>query len=337
MEYKYDDGGIRTEKTVNGTKTEFVTSGIQLLAQKSDEGIITWQIDGNGNVLGFVHNNQVYFYLKNAQGDIVGIADSTGTEVATYVYDSWGKLLSVKDENGVEIVDENHIGHKNPLRYRGYYYDEETQLYYLNARYYDPETGRFLNADDNLSDLNLYRYCGNNPINCFDPSGHMDIDAKYVVSNVRFTQDSVASLFQNPNLPPVSALIEELKSGNVLVENLPPLRLILLDGEVYSLDNRRLFAYKMAEIIDFLYEVEAELTFAQLEQIKNANPERKIKKVEDWINQGILSSELELELSRKWTTKDEGVSIMIREYDENAKPLPEKNWIAEFNITKVGK
>ena len=152
--------------------TEFVTSGIQLFAQRTGEDVLTWQIDGNGSVLGFVHNNDVYFYIKNAQGDILGISDSNGNIVANYLYDSWGKLISVTDNSGTEITDLNHIGHKNPLRYRGYYHDDETQLYYLNARYYDPETGRFINADDNLEGgLNLFCYCGNNPVNLSDPAG----------------------------------------------------------------------------------------------------------------------------------------------------------------------
>ena len=144
--------------------TEFVTSGIRLLAQRCGEDVITWQIDGNGAVLGFVYNDEVYFYIKNAQGDIIGIVDEAGNEVATYIYDSWGKIVN---ENALSA-----IGKLNPLRYRGYYYDEETQLYYLNARYYDPETGRFLNADDNLEGgLNLFAYCYNNPVNKIDPSG----------------------------------------------------------------------------------------------------------------------------------------------------------------------
>ena len=96
------------------------------------------------------------------QGDIVGIANEAGNLVAEYVYDSWGKLVNTPTE----------IGKINPLRYRGYYYDDETQLYYLNARYYDTETGRFINADDNLEGrLNLFAYCYNDPVNDSDPNG----------------------------------------------------------------------------------------------------------------------------------------------------------------------
>ncbi len=125
---------------------------------------IIWQINGEGTVLGFIHNNGVYYYLKNAQGDIVGIADKNSNIVANYTYDSWGKLVSITDEIGTDrTTDTDFIGYINPIRYRGYYYyDSETGLYYLNARYYDPKTGRFINSDNNLEGgLNLFEYCYN--------------------------------------------------------------------------------------------------------------------------------------------------------------------------------
>jgi RHS repeat-associated protein len=165
MKYKYDDGGIRTEKTVNDVTTKFVTNGIQVLAQKTGDDKIIWQIDGNGETVGFNHNGTQYFYIKNAQSDIVGITDASGNLKVNYTYDSWGKLISIND------TSDCNIGEINPIRYRGYYYDKEIQLYYLNARYYDPETGRFISADDILSDLNLFRYCGNNSVNFADYTG----------------------------------------------------------------------------------------------------------------------------------------------------------------------
>jgi RHS repeat-associated protein len=115
----------------------------------------------------------MYYYVKNIQGDIVKIIDENGTEVAGYVYDAWGNTLTT--------TGDTTLGSLNPLRYRGYVYDTDTGLYYLQSRYYDPFTGRFLNADDTyvlqLSDseilsTNLYTYCGNNPINNTDPEGN---------------------------------------------------------------------------------------------------------------------------------------------------------------------
>jgi len=100
-----------------------------------------------------------------------------GNFQASYTYDAWGRVLSVKDKNGNEITDPNHIANVNPIRYRGYYYDRETGLYYLQTRYYDPETGRFINADG-LVDTgtgvlghNMFAYCDNNPVMLSDPSG----------------------------------------------------------------------------------------------------------------------------------------------------------------------
>ena len=108
------------------------------------------------------YNGQKYVYRKNLQGDIVAILDECGCTRGTYEYDAWGKIIW---QGGSELLT------INPFRYRGYYYDEETGLYYLNSRYYDPETGRFISPDslkylepETCNGLNLYAYCGNNPV-----------------------------------------------------------------------------------------------------------------------------------------------------------------------------
>ena len=116
----------------------------------------------------FIFNGEEYFYSRNAQGDVTGIFSEFGVQVATYTYDPWGRPTS-------EAM--TALGHNNPLRYRGYVYDTETGLYYLNSRYYNPTWGRFINADNQIttgSDLtgtNLFAYCGNNPVNRTDPTG----------------------------------------------------------------------------------------------------------------------------------------------------------------------
>lgn len=160
VSFKYDDKGVRVQKTVNEVQTDFITSGIKILAQKTGDDTIIWQIDGNGNTVGFNYNGTSYLYLKNLQGDIIGITDIFGNVVAKYTYDSWGRLISIKDASDVDkTTDTNFVGYINPLRYRGYYYDSETGLYYLNARYYDPEVGRFISADETLDGgYNLFAY-----------------------------------------------------------------------------------------------------------------------------------------------------------------------------------
>ena len=97
--------------------------------------------------------------------DIIKIVDENLNEVAKYEYDAYGNIVNLNE------VNQNHIAKLNPYRYRSYYYDVETNFYYLNARYYNPETGRFITADDieyldteNMNGLNLYCYCLNNPV-----------------------------------------------------------------------------------------------------------------------------------------------------------------------------
>ena len=96
-------------------------------------------------VAGFELNGTVYYYLKNIQGDVINILNSSGQVVVTYSYDAWGKVLSVTGSLA------STVGQINPFRYRGYYYDTETGFYYLQSRYYDPVVGRFLNADGTVS------------------------------------------------------------------------------------------------------------------------------------------------------------------------------------------
>jgi RHS repeat-associated protein len=127
-----------------------------------------------------VYNSIRYFFVRNIQGDISHIVDGEGNIQAKYVYDAWGNC-KVFNSYGEEDIDGSTIGNINPFRYRGYYYDTETGLYYLNARYYDPQTCRFISADTlsildetmaQVNGLNLYMYCNNNPVMDVDPSGN---------------------------------------------------------------------------------------------------------------------------------------------------------------------
>ena len=171
--YKYDADGIRTSKTVNGTKTEFFLNGSQILAQKTGDTTMLFFYDSTGKRVGFANGDTLYYYLYNVQGDVIAIMRAaTGQVVARYSYDAWGKC-TVTNASGYTV------GEKNPFRYRGYYYDTETGLYYLNSRYYSPEFGRFINVDSELAGIggttlgyNLFAYCFNNPVNMSDPEGN---------------------------------------------------------------------------------------------------------------------------------------------------------------------
>ena len=117
-----------------------------------------------------------YYYVLNLQGDVTEIRSTSNALVAQYNYDAFGNILSIKDANGNNITSSTHIANVNPLRYRGYFYDTETGFYYLNSRYYDPATRRFISADNVIDErdfdsLNLYSYCGNDPVNRKDNGG----------------------------------------------------------------------------------------------------------------------------------------------------------------------
>ena len=127
----------------------------------------------------------MYYYVKNIQGDIIKIVNEDGSLAYTYDYDAWGALLSIKDNQGHTISgNSTSLATTNPLRYRGYVYGDETSLYYLQSRYYDPKTGRFLNADvyfdtESGSPLstNMFAYCENNSVNKADPYGYWVVSA----------------------------------------------------------------------------------------------------------------------------------------------------------------
>ena len=137
--------------------------------------------DSNSKLIGLKYNNNLYYYLKNIQDDIIGLLDSNYNLVAQYLYDSWGNIISIKDNLGNEITDTSNIAHINPYRYRSYYYDKDTKLYYLNSRYYNPAWGRFINADgiinadEVINGFNLYAYTTNNPITKIDFNGKASV------------------------------------------------------------------------------------------------------------------------------------------------------------------
>ena len=169
--YSYNSDGIRMRKTVNGVNTYYSLDGEKVVAQKTGNTVYYFEYDLNGAPFLLYKDGVSYYYILNGQGDVIAITDASGNVVTEYTYDPWGNILSVTGTLA------STIGADNPLRYRGYYYDSETGLYYLNSRYYDPATGRFLNADLQLSTdaiigMNLFAYCGNNPVCRIDKNGN---------------------------------------------------------------------------------------------------------------------------------------------------------------------
>ena len=169
--YTYNADGLRTSKDIEGIVTQFIYADGVLLGQKTGNNTLLFLYDENGNKFGFIYNGAYYYYDINLQGDVVGIYNSNGVKVVTYEYDPWGVITNITDTSGISI------GTINPIRYRGYYYDNETGFYYLQSRYYDPNICRFINADGYVSTgqgvlgYNMFAYCNNNPVNNIDPTG----------------------------------------------------------------------------------------------------------------------------------------------------------------------
>ena len=159
-------------------------------------GVLGFLYGASGEPLGFtvgdpdVFGGTTYWYITNLQGDVIGLLDEDGNRIANYAYDAWGSLLSLTDASGNTITDTTHPANLNPLRYRGYYYDSETGFYYLNSRYYDPEVGRFINADgyistgQDITGYNMFAYCLNNPVNMVDPSGEIAITTLILIGSI---------------------------------------------------------------------------------------------------------------------------------------------------------
>ncbi len=169
---------LRIIKTVNGVTTYYNTRNGVILSQSDGTNTMYFQYDTNGAPLGFIWNGTQYLYMTNQMGDVISITNAQGNELVQYEYDEWGALGSVTTINDTD--EEKAIANVNPLRYRGYYYDNETGYYYLQSRYYDASICRLINADDSqiakdskevLLSSNLFAYCCNDPINNIDFDG----------------------------------------------------------------------------------------------------------------------------------------------------------------------
>jgi RHS repeat-associated protein len=175
LEFKYNDAGIRTEKKYNGVVTKYHLVGDKVTYEDNGSDKIYYTYDSSAHLVSMNLNGVEYYYIRNAQGDIIGLFDKSGAQVVSYTYDTWGKLISIDGSL------KDSVGVKNPYRYRGYRYDTETGLYYLQSRYYNPEWGRFINADGIIGQTgellghNLFMYTKNNPVNMSDKSGFRPI------------------------------------------------------------------------------------------------------------------------------------------------------------------
>ena len=182
-QYTYNANGIRTSKTVNGIVHTFVLDGTKILKESWNGNTIIPMYDNEDAVCGIQYNGEPYYFFKNLQGDIIAITDKDAKVVAKYSYDAWGVCTISQDSSdcGIAAV--------NPFRYRGYYYDIEIGLYYLQSRYYNPTVGRFVNSDameyiyyegQNIG-TNVFAYCENDPVNNMDPNGTFTLFACIII------------------------------------------------------------------------------------------------------------------------------------------------------------
>jgi RHS repeat-associated protein len=171
--YTYNKDGIRTSKTVNGVTTTYTLVDDRVTQETDGTNNIYYRYDTNNNLISMNLNGTEYYYFFNSQGDVMGLVDDNGNVVVEYTYDAWGNILSTTGSLA------STVGVENPYRYRGYRYDAESGLYYLESRYYSSSWGRYISSDTVVEDTgnpitnSLYAYCLNNPINLEDPHGYI--------------------------------------------------------------------------------------------------------------------------------------------------------------------
>ena len=173
VSFQYNANGIRTKKTVGTTVHSYVLDGSTILKETIyTAGVLAdtlyYYYDESG-ISGLEYNGTKYTFVKNPQGDIIGIINANGVTVVEYKYDAWGNILSVTGSLA------STLGIANPFRYQGHYYDAESGFYYLQSRYYDHQVGRFLNAETIgfevgafVQSYNLFSYQYNSPVNLPD-------------------------------------------------------------------------------------------------------------------------------------------------------------------------
>ena len=237
VSYRYNESGIRTGKTVNGVTSIYTLEG-ELVKHEQKGTVNLWYYhDAEGKPEAMRMGMVLYLYRKNLQGDITGIySGNTGELLVSYTYDAWGKP-TITDVAGT--TESANLAANNPYLYRGYRYDHETGLYYLHSRYYDPETGRFLNADVFLSTgdssiaCNMFAYCFNNPVNMEDQTGNW---GEWIKSAVKWVADSIVK-------PVVTTMEKALAKVNITystginISGSPSLAIVNLQGGI-SIDTK---------------------------------------------------------------------------------------------------
>jgi RHS repeat-associated protein len=253
VRFTYDEEGKRiSKKTSEGTILYYYDRDRVLYETDSENKVLReYTYDDKGHPLTLTKNGNTYYYLFNYRGDVIALTDLNGNVVASYSYDAWGNILTQSGSMATE----------NPYRYAGYRYDENTKLYYLMARYYNPDKGVFLTHDpvrgelDNPITLNGYNYANNNPVMNIDPSG-MIFETLLDLASIGY---STYQLIKNPTWKTAGYLIWDiaataipvvpgsyvLKGGKLLV-NIQKGKEVFLPG-MSSFEQARNMAFKIME------------------------------------------------------------------------------------------
>ena len=261
--YQYNADGLRIQTSDGTTTTRYTWVDGRLTSQTNGTDTLYFRYDENGNPLAVLYNGTEYYYVTDLQGDIIALLDGQGNCVVEYTYDAWGKVLSKTGSMATSL------GSDNPLRYRGYYYDSETGFYYLQSRYYDPATGRFINADDvsylgasgTALSYNLFAYCENSPVNDVDLTGELSLKAalsqignlinkvigkfgKYLLSLIRYNRAKKLLSFNTTFISTaIDALIAMITNGLIYRGLKTGMKLLLQNKKIRASFVNSMFAF----------------------------------------------------------------------------------------------
>ena len=247
-EFVYNADGLRVQKTVNGVVTKYTLHGKNVVHMTSGTDELHFFYDAQNRPAVVVYNGTAYAYVKSLQGDIVAILDESGNAVVSYGYDAWGAPLWCTGELA------ETLGKVQPFRYRGYVFDEETGLYYLRSRYYNPQWGRFANADaligaGKLLSHNLFAYCSNCSV-CYTDASGFEEEQKYLryvrcAPNTDLVLDTGVIVHRGDVIISVSAIF----TGNMSI-------ITLANGESGKIKNKYISNLKPYKIEDIYGEPE---------------------------------------------------------------------------------
>ena len=220
IQYTYNASGIRTSKTVNGVTHTYTLDGTKILKEAWGGNTLVPLYDNEDSVCGVIYNGEPFYFFKNLQGDIISIADKNAQVVAKYSYDAWGVCTVEQDTSTAGIAS------VNPFRYRGYYFDAEIGMYYLQSRYYDPVVGRFVNADGvlganhGINAYNLFSYCANSSVNHSDPTGTFYEEVGFVTNrNLDTIARKIDKMGGNKEVKTVTVIMDVALTGASFVPN----------------------------------------------------------------------------------------------------------------------